>query len=517
MKFDCGCEVNKDFNIENVPLDCKRTWELLQKGFCKGLFQLDSSLGKHWCKEIIPSSIKDYADITAIIRPGTLQCKLEGKSMTEHFAMRKNGKEEVKPYHPIVDNCLKDTYNLIVYQESLMALGRDTANFTPTEVNKLRKSAGKKDSKLMSEMGKLYIEKAKEANILSEEQAKEVWSWVKKSERYLFCLAHACEYAIIGYWTAWIKAHFPLQFFCSWLRYANDKIDPQKEIKELVQDAKEFNIPVKVPNFLDKKPGTYIKDEAVYFGLLNIKGIGESTLNKLSDHLPKTWEEMLYGYADRINKTALEALIQVGALPYNVSRTKMLYEYNKWKELSEREQSYISKNLANIPLTQSLECYTTISRKDGGPSNKNRLETIESLIKTLHNPPFSLEDSVYRIIADETRLLGAAITYSQLDAVNDIKANATLKEVIDGKKGFMAVSCKIEEVKTFRVKKDGPNLGKLMAKVKLSDDTSTLDGLTVFPSSFQELSNVLIMGNLANVILERDRNDGLYIKQASQL
>lgn len=183
----CNCKVNpKDYDPNNVPLDCPLVWDMLAAGHTKGVFQLESQLGKTWCQKLQPKSIRELADVISVIRPGTLEAMLEDKSLTRHFADRKNKKEEVPSFHKIVDSILKDTYGIMCYQEQAIEIVKQTANFSLLEAEKLRKSCGKKDSKLMAEVEKLYIEKVKQANVIDEILGQNLFDWIKKSQRYSF-------------------------------------------------------------------------------------------------------------------------------------------------------------------------------------------------------------------------------------------------------------------------------------------------------------------------------------------
>ncbi len=197
IKYDCGCEFESDDgkNIVLEPslesylkyLGCPKTWELLSSGRTQGVFQLESPLGKTWAKKLRPSSEEHMSALVALLRPGCLQSIGEdGKNMTQHYVDRKNGLEESTSYDPALDECLADSYNILVYQEGALKIAQKIAGFTGNQSDNLRKSIGKKDTELMAKVEKEFIEGVKKTNIVTEEVGRVVFDWIRKSQRYSF-------------------------------------------------------------------------------------------------------------------------------------------------------------------------------------------------------------------------------------------------------------------------------------------------------------------------------------------
>ena len=199
FKFDCGCEFDiigpakhkftiprLKIDLYNLREDCPKTWELVKSGKTQGVFQVESQLGQTWSKKVSPDNIDELGAIGALVRPGCLKSISEGKSLTEHYADRRNGREAVKSFHPVVDECLKNTYNVMVYQEDAIRLASTIAGFTLEEADQLRKAIGKKIASEMSKLKTLFLEKALALGIVSKEQAEEVFDWIEKSQRYSF-------------------------------------------------------------------------------------------------------------------------------------------------------------------------------------------------------------------------------------------------------------------------------------------------------------------------------------------
>lgn len=198
-KFDCGCELpilnpevnnhtgfpSLDVDFDKLPLTCEATWHNFHKGNTKGIFQLESKLGVHWAKEVKPDNIEDNAALAALLRPGPLMGKVEGKSMTQLYADRKNG-ELARVIDGHIQDILADTYQVIVYQEQFMKIAKELAGFTLVQVDKLRKAAGKKDQSAMTEVGIEFLEGCKKVGKVSEEKAQAIWDAIKTSGRYSF-------------------------------------------------------------------------------------------------------------------------------------------------------------------------------------------------------------------------------------------------------------------------------------------------------------------------------------------
>ena len=230
-KFDCGCKFDiSDENkiifspkITNTNLECKRTWELISDGNTKGIFQLESRLGQMMAKKLKPENIEQLSALIAVLRPGSLEAIRDGKNITTHYIDRKNGKESIDYFHPILESVLKDTFGEMIYQEQAMEISRVVAGFNLQEADELRKSIGKKNTELMAKVKGKFLAGAKNLGIVSESEAEQIFSWIEKSQRYSFNKSHAVSYAINGYLSAYYKAHNPLIFFTSYLRFAKDK------------------------------------------------------------------------------------------------------------------------------------------------------------------------------------------------------------------------------------------------------------------------------------------------------
>lgn len=175
----------------NIDFNDEKTWDLFKDGKTKGIFQLESNLGKAWSKKVQPKNIEELAALISLIRPGTLKAISEGKSMTQHYVDRKHGRDQVVYLHDSLADILKTTYGVIVYQEQSMRIAEKLAGFNLQEADELRKAIGKKKADLMAKVKQKFFLGCIEKGIVNEDVAKEIWSWIEKSSRYAFnkCLS----------------------------------------------------------------------------------------------------------------------------------------------------------------------------------------------------------------------------------------------------------------------------------------------------------------------------------------
>ena len=261
------------------------------------------------------------------MRPGCLEAYRDGKNVSNHYIDKKNGLETVDHYHDSLKDILSSTYGEMIYQEQAMQIAQKIAGFNLQDADVLRKAIGKKKADLMAEVKKQFIDGAKTEGIVNENEVEEIFGWIEKSQRYSFNKSHAISYAMNAYLSAYVKAHFPSRFFVSYLQFAKDKIDPLKEICELVSNCREMGIEVCSPNFKFVNRDFILKDKHIYFGLTNIKGVGDSVFKKLEsikiDAENANYLQILFIVLDNINKTASKNMISVGCFDYfNVTRNK---------------------------------------------------------------------------------------------------------------------------------------------------------------------------------------------------
>ncbi len=528
--YSCGCKfpIQKEGNItkiafepkiENLNLECQRTWNLISDGNTKGVFQLESRLGKSTAKKLKPENIEQLSALIAILRPGCLEAMRDGKSVTNHYIDKKNGSESVDYFHPCLEPILNSTYGEMIYQEQAMEIAKVVAGFDLQEADSLRKAIGKKKPEEMAKVKKKFIKGAKKLKLVTEEEADQIFGWIEKSQRYSFNKSHSVSYAINAYLSAFAKAHFPKIFFASYLRFAKDKIDPQAEIKELVQNAMEMDIDIRTPDIRNLNKHFILKNDKVYFGLTDIKGLGESVFEKLNKILQEiqidqcSWIEILFKILPNINTTASKALIQSGAFHFvKKSRNSMLFEHNIVSALTKKEMGLLVSNI-NMNY-KTLGDYLEFLVNNSGVTKK-RKQVIQDLFDSYKKPPYSLEDSPEWIADNENDLLGCAITCGKIDMYDISMTNTTCKDfkngggatniILGGEIDFMSV------IKT----KNGKNPGAQMSFVTLKDTTGIIDSVIFFPDQYREYKNILFEGNIIIIKGNRSKDkDAIIVEKA---
>jgi DNA polymerase-3 subunit alpha len=525
--YACGCKfpidesdgITKiDFQptIENINLDCQRTWDLISNGNTKGVFQLESRLGKQTAKRLKPENIEQLSALIAIVRPGCLEAVRDGKSVTNHYIDRKNGEESVSYFHPALEPILNSTFGELVYQEQAMEIAKVIGGFDLQEADNLRKAIGKKKPEEMAKLKKKFIKGATKLKIVTKEEAEEIFGWIEKSQRYSFNKSHSVSYAINGYLSAFAKAHFPKVFFASYLRFAKDKIDPQMEIKELVQNALEMDIDIRPPDIRHLNRHFILKNNKVYFGLTDIKGVGGSVFDKLLklvedfDLDNAEWMDILLKILPNVNSTGAKALMQSGAIAYlRKTRNLMLFEFGIISSLTKKELKFVIENKQET-LKDSLEYLI-----ENGKANKNRKAIISDLVSSLEKPPYSLEDSPEWIADSEDALLGCAITCGKVDMYDISMCNTTCKEFnTEDKKEKIILGGEIDRIGVVKTKQ-GKNPGAEMAFVTVRDTTGTVESVIFFPDQYREYKNILFDGNIIIVAGNRSRSkDSLVVEKS---
>lgn len=551
--FPCGCEFEIvgeiddgrpaiDFvpKIDKINLDCSRTWDLLGAGNTKGCFQLESRLGQSLAKKLKPKNMEQLSALVSIMRPGCLEAVRDGKTVTQHYIDRKNGVEEVSYFHPALKPALENTYGEMVYQEQAMRIARDIAGFTLGQADELRKAIGKKKPELMAKMKLLFIEGAKNLNIVDEEQAEQIFGWIEKSQRYSFNKAHGFSYALNAYLSAYTKAHFGRAFFTSYLGHAKGKMKPFMEIHELVQNAKTMGIEILSPDFRRLNKHFKLIDKKVYFGFFDMKGVGESAYKNILKQVENvekllgktrdkwTWVDFLVHFSQSVNCTAINAVINSGALAYmGLGRTQMTYELGLYSKLTTREMEWVktyikhrdSSILTLEHLLKMMVSFPTGSKNPGACcSSEARRKQVRVLLDLLMEPPHSLKDTAEWIASIEHSLMGIAITCTAIDGCNIESANCTCQEfssMVQGKQPII-IAAQIDKVNKIKTK-TGKNKGAEMAFLTISDITGAVDNTVIFPNVYEEYKNLLFENNKVMIHGECGKENSFVINQIWQI
>ena len=300
---------DKEVKVSQISLDDKGTFDFLKTGETIGIFQFESSGMRRYIKEIKPSELEDLTALVALYRPGPME-------LIPSYIKRKWGQEKVSYIHPSLEPILKNTYGIGVYQEQMMKIATDLAGYTLPEADTLRKAIGKKIKKLLDEQREKLIEGMVQRGI-DKKTAEKIWDLFPPFARYGFNRSHAVSYALIGYWTAYLKHHYPEEFMTSLLNHAGNDIE---RAAFFIQEAERMGIDVLPPDINRSVAHFAPEGKNIRFGLSAIKNVGLALTERLVEERLKGGPfEGLADLALRtrpygLNKKGLESLIKSGAL-----------------------------------------------------------------------------------------------------------------------------------------------------------------------------------------------------------
>ena len=515
------------FDINNF--EDSNVWDMICEGRTKGVFQLESQLGRAWARRVRPKQMSELAALISLIRPGCLKAVTDGKSMTQHYCDRKSNKDPVTYPDDSLEDILSETYGVLVYQEQSMKIAQKLANFDLKEADALRKAIGKKKAGLMEEVKTKFLSGAEDVGLVTKEVAEEIFSWIEKSNRYAFNKSHAVSYAINAYWSAYCKYHKTVPFYVSYLNHSDRKPDSQKEIKELVVDAKLSDIEVYPPRLKHLHTEFTHDGDKIFFGMRHIKNVGRKECEKIEeicsheDVSQYNWMQVLTNiiYKGRLNKRAAIALISVGAFTgtnNTIDREQMLYEFDSWKDLTAREQEYIYNNRDKYNKDTSLAAAIDNMINDM-KINSRRLGTVVDIKQMLEDPPHELKDNIPLIARNEEKYLSCSLTCNKTDGFDMNFSNSLCKEIAKGTiTGKVKLAVQVNTVRPYKTKR-GKNPGQLMAFLSIEDGTGSLDSVTIFPEAYDKYKDLLVEENtvLIDGEISKKEKTSVIVNKVSQI
>ncbi len=305
IRFTQGIEVD----LDNIPIDDELTYKFYQEGRTVGTFQFESAGMQKYLRELKPTVFEDLIAMNALYRPGPMD-------YIPSFIARKNGKEEIKYDIPCMEKYLKDTYGITVYQEQVMLLSRQLANFTRGESDALRKAMGKKKKDIVDAMKPKFIEGGKK-NGHDPKVLEKIWADWEKFASYAFNKSHATCYSWVAYQTAYLKAHYPAEFMAGNMSRCLNDIT---KITKLMNECQAMGIACMGPDVNESRQKfSANKKGEVRFGLGAIKGMGDAAAQAIIDEREKNGQyKDIFDFVQRVNLSAvnskaLESLVLSGA------------------------------------------------------------------------------------------------------------------------------------------------------------------------------------------------------------
>ncbi len=419
---------NKNIDIYKIPLDDKLTFELLKKVQTTGLFQLESKGMRSLIGKMQIDSFEDIVTILALFRPGPME-------NIPSYIRRRNKEEEVTYPHKVIEEILKPTNGIIIYQEQIIQIASSFAGYSLGEADLLRRAVSKKQQEVLQKERSNFVAKAKEQG-RDEKISNEIYDYIVKFANYGFNRAHSVAYAMVSYWMAYLKANYP-KYFISIL--TTSVIGSESQMKEYIFEANKLNVRILKPSVNYSEMIFNPEGDKLRYPLLGIKNLGKTTANELIKEREKGLYKSFFDFISRthklLNKRVLESLIYAGALDefeytkkamieqleevinfslYGdfISEDEFVIENHKefdYKTLEEKEKSVLGFNLFVNPLfsheeyikKHKLSKPSTITKKDLG--KELRLVAILShirKIKTKNNQEMAfitLEDEYKKI------------------------------------------------------------------------------------------------------------------------
>lgn len=465
---------NIDLDMSKIPLDDKKTYELLGSANSFGIFQLESSGMRDLLKKARPSEFEDIISILALYRPGPM-----GSGMLEDFIKRKRKEVEVKYDHPKLEPILRATYGIMVYQEQVMQIPVSLAGFTLVQADHLRRAMSKKIPEIMAQMRKDFVDGCKKTSNIDEGKANKLFDLIDYFSGYGFNRSHSAAYAIISYQTAYLKANFPVEFMCALLTSEKDNTD---KVVEYVQECEAMGMTVVPPDVNESIKEFNVKDsKTISFGLLAVKNVGGLAIDSIIESRNKKGKfSSLHDFCERVdlrlvNRKVLESLIKCGAFDsFKLYRAQLMEMLEVCLETSAKSQK--EKASGQVSFFDFADADTGFKKDMNGVPN-------------LKEWPQS------QILAYEKEILGYYVSGHplvhyrvEIKEFTDITTH-DLRQAVDGED--VRLVGLIKEVKLTNTRKTNER----MAILKVEDLDGEVESV-VFPTAYTKLAPLLKEGEV---------------------
>ena len=310
-------------DLDRISLEDKGTYQLCSDGKTTGVFQLESSGMKELLRKLSPETFEDIIALVALYRPGPL-----GSNMVDDFINGKHGRIKVSYFLPQLKPILKETYGVILYQEQVMKIAQVLAKYTMAEADELRKAVGKKKPEVMAQHRARFIDGSKENNVKAG-MAEKLFGLIEKFGGYGFNKSHSAAYAMIAYQTAYLKAHYPVQFMCSLL--TQDMGNQDKTIKNIAE-CRTMGIKILPPDVNESQADFSVVEDQIRFGLAAVKNVGIKAVELVIEerdahgHFGGLLDFCRRMEGSKVNRRVLEGLIQCGAFDFTQAFRSRLFE-----------------------------------------------------------------------------------------------------------------------------------------------------------------------------------------------
>ena len=332
-----------DIDLGHIPLDDAKTYEMLSRGETVGVFQVESAGMRKALIGMKPDRIEDIIALVALYRPGPME-------NIPTYNARKHGEEEIASIHPMIDHLVKETQGVIVYQEQVMQIAQELAGYSLGEADLLRRAMGKKIRAEMDKQRERFVSGAMEKGV-SKQQSDFIFDLLAKFADYGFNKSHAAAYAIVSYQTAYLKAHYPVEFLAASMTYDMSNTD---KLADFRQDAMRLGIEVVPPSVMTSYRPFEVGENRIYYALAAIKGVGEAAVDHIVARRAEKPFEDLEDFCERIDpkivgKRVFESLINAGALDcFGHDRAALMAGVERMMGLASRAQADAAAGITDM-------------------------------------------------------------------------------------------------------------------------------------------------------------------------
>jgi len=329
-----------DLDIDTIPIDDKKTYELFGKGQTTAVFQFESAPMREYLKKLKPSRLEDLVAMNALYRPGPME-------NIDSFIRRKHGKEKIEYLHPNLEPILSTTYGYIVYQEQVIQIANKIAGMTLAEADILRRAMGKKQLEAMKEQKVKFVESA-EKNGVKKQVAEKIFDDINKFANYGFNKSHAVAYSLVAYQTAYLKAHFLPEFLAANL---SNEFGNTDKVTNFLEDCRKLKVEVLPPDVNKPSVKFSVDNGKIIFGMSAIKNVGEKAVVEI-ERARKDYGkdfETLFEFCTAVdthivNKRVLEGLVLAGAFDkLKGNRAEIFYSIESAIDFSQKVRNFKEK------------------------------------------------------------------------------------------------------------------------------------------------------------------------------
>ncbi|MEK7109895.1 MAG: DNA polymerase III subunit alpha, partial [Patescibacteria group bacterium] len=481
-------------DIHHVPIDNKKTYELISRGDTVGIFQLESGGMKHLAKELKPNKLSDISAMVALYRPGPMD-------LIPAFLEGKMNAKKIKYPHPDLKSVLEETYGVLVYQEQVMEIANKLAGFTMSEADNLRMAMGKKKKELMKKDKEKFFKGCLKKGYKTS-MIEKVWNFMEKFAAYGFNKPHSASYGLIAYWTAYIKANYPVEYMTALLTAELHGVaGPQREIKmsQAIEECRRMEIKVLPPDINKSIYSFSIEGSEIRFGLSALKNVGTAAIDSILEERAKGTFHGLKDFLSRVdlrrvNKRTLESLIKSGGfsnfgnkatlmlnfplIVADIQRIKIKSEKGQYDLFATSAKEKITDNFKIIPEYEEDVLFTMEREVIGFLIGKNPMAKFKAIIEK-----------------KTTKKIGEV-------NIQDANKPVILAGLISGKK-------------IVKTKKNNEE----MAILQIFDESGTIE-VVVFPRSYNLLKSFLNINKiimLKGKVNEREGRIGIILENAVDL